>query len=229
MHEYGRPEDDFGYIAINARRWSALNSRAVLRDPLSMDDYLSCRTIVPPLRLLDCDYPINGAVATVFTTAERAKDLRQPVVLVDCMTYATGRRVDWIYVDDFLNGATIDCARAAVVEVVGQAVRRRRRAALRRVHDGDDVVARGARVLRHGRVRRLGRRRKAHRAGRRPSRSTRPAGSSRREGCTASSFLNEATLQLRGQTGQRQVPDAQVAVVASGLYPQCGAMVLTRQ
>src|SRR5215470_7966784 len=39
-------------------------------------------------------------------------------------------------------------------------------------------------------------------------------------------FLNEATLQVRGQAGDRQVADAQVALVASGLYPQCGAMVL---
>ena len=41
-------------------------------------------------------------------------------------------------------------------------------------------------------------------------------------------FLTEATLQLRGQCGDRQVPDAEVAVVANGLGPQCGAMVLTR-
>jgi acetyl-CoA acetyltransferase len=41
------------------------------------------------------------------------------------------------------------------------------------------------------------------------------------------SFLNEAVLQLRGQCADRQVSDAQVAVVTSGVYPQCGAMVLT--
>lgn len=41
------------------------------------------------------------------------------------------------------------------------------------------------------------------------------------------SFLNEAVLQLRGQGEDRQVPGAEVAVVTSGLYMQCGAMVLT--
>ena len=42
------------------------------------------------------------------------------------------------------------------------------------------------------------------------------------------SFLNEAVLQLRGECGPRQVTDAEVALVASGLYLQCGAMVLTK-
>src|SRR4029077_15197340 len=35
------------------------------------------------------------------------------------------------------------------------------------------------------------------------------------------SFLAEAVLQLRGQAGERQVPDAEVSVVANGFGPQC--------
>ena len=40
-------------------------------------------------------------------------------------------------------------------------------------------------------------------------------------------FLAEAAAQLRGECGQRQVPDAQVAVVANGFGPQTGSCVLT--
>ena len=78
MGQYGRGEEDFGHIAVNARKWAARNPRAVLREEITMDDYLESRIISDPLRLLDCDYPINGAVATIITTAERARDLGKP-------------------------------------------------------------------------------------------------------------------------------------------------------
>jgi acetyl-CoA acetyltransferase len=227
MVEYERPEDDFGQIALNARRWSSLNPRAVLREPLTMEDYLSSRTIVAPLRLLDCDYPINGAVATVITTAERAKDLRQVPIVIDAMTYATGPRVDWLFVDNFLNGGTVDCAKrlwtrsSVTVSDIDVA----------EVYDGfttvtmswleslgfcgfgefGDWVDDGKRIGPGGQV------------------PLNTAGGQLAEGrLHGISFLNEAVLQLRGTCGARQVPNAQVGVVASGLYPQCGAMILIR-
>jgi acetyl-CoA acetyltransferase len=226
MAEYGRPEEDFGRIAINARRWSALNPRAMLRDELTMDDYLSSRMVAEPLRVLDCDYPVNGAVATVITTAERAADLRQPSVLVDAMTYATGRGADWMFDTDFLYGAAVDCANrlwqrssltladvdvaqlydgftpvtVAWIEALGACGR----------GEFGDWVGDGSRLGPGGDF------------------PLNTAGGQLAEGrLHGIGFLNEAVLQLRGQCADRQVPGAQVAVVTSGVYPQCAAMVLT--
>ena len=226
MAEYTRPEEDFGRICVNARRWAALNPRAVLRAEVTMDDYLSSRLIAGRLRLLDCDYPINGAVATIITTAERAADLRQPPVMVDAMSYGTGRGADWTFHNDYLYGGTFDCAErlwkrssVALADVdVAQ------------IYDGftsvtlswlealgvcgrgesGDWIGDGSRIGPGGDF------------------PLNTAGGQLAEGrLHGVSFLNEAVLQLRGQCGQRQVPGARVAVVTSGLYLQCGAMVLT--
>ncbi len=228
MAQYGRGEEDFGHIAVNARRWSALNPRAVLREPITMDDYLSSRMIADPLRLLDCDYPINGAVATVISTAERARDMCHPPVIVDSMAYGTGARVDWVFADNFLYGGTIDCAE----RLWSRSSFGPHDVDVAQIYDGftsvtlhwiealgfcgigefGDWIGDGTRVGPGGDL------------------PLNTAGGQLAEGrLHGVSFLNEAVLQLRGQGGERQVPGAQVSVVASGLYPQCGAMVLARQ
>lgn len=228
MALYGRGEEDFGAIAVNARRWSALNPRAVLREPISMDDYLSSRMIADPLRLLDCDYPVNGAVATVITTAQRARDLRQRPVIVDTMCYGTGARVDWIFGENYLYGGTISCAR----RLWERSSFRARDVDVAQIYDGfttvtlhwiealgfcgigefGDWIGDGSRIGPGGDL------------------PLNTAGGQLAEGrLHGVSFLNEAVLQLRGDCGARQVPDARVALVASGLYPQCAAMVLTTE
>ncbi|WP_428343151.1 hypothetical protein [Mycobacterium sp.] len=40
LETLGGSQQDYGHIAVNARRWSSLNERAVARDLLTMDDYL---------------------------------------------------------------------------------------------------------------------------------------------------------------------------------------------
>jgi acetyl-CoA acetyltransferase len=110
--ELGGDYEDYGHVALNARRWAALNPRAIFRDPITMDDYFSSRPVADPLLLFDCDYPVNAACAAILTTAERARDLRHPPVVVDAIAFGTGRRPDWIYGDDFLFGGTIPCSEA---------------------------------------------------------------------------------------------------------------------
>jgi acetyl-CoA acetyltransferase len=226
LAQYGRTEEDFGHIVVNARKWAALNPRAMLRDPITMEDYLASRYIVDPLRLLDCDYPVNGAVATVITTAERARDLRQKPVIVDSMSYGTGAQVDWVFGEDYLYGGTIPCssrmwARSSVTPADVD---------VSQVYDGfttvmvqwiealgfcgigeyGDWIGDGSRIGPGGDT------------------PMNTAGGQLAEGrLHGISFLNEAILQLRGQCDARQVPNARVGVVASGLYPQCGSMVLT--
>jgi hypothetical protein len=44
---------------------------------LTVEDYVTSRYILRPLRIWDCDRPVQASAAYLFTTAERARDLRQ--------------------------------------------------------------------------------------------------------------------------------------------------------
>ena len=81
MHLYGTTHDQLGTIAVGQRAWAQLNPQAQMHGrPMTLDDYHASRWIVEPLHLLDCCLVSNGAVAVIVTSAERARDLRQPPV-----------------------------------------------------------------------------------------------------------------------------------------------------
>lgn len=90
LHEHGITEEQLGAVAIAQRRHAQRNERAMLRDDLTLDDYLASRWIVEPLRLYDCCLETDAAVALVVTTTERARDLRRPPVLISGAVWGPG-------------------------------------------------------------------------------------------------------------------------------------------
>ena len=80
MHEYGTTSDQLAELAVSTRKWAQLNPRAIMRDPLTVDDVLSSRLISWPLHLLDCCLVTAAGGAVVVTSAERARDCaKRPV------------------------------------------------------------------------------------------------------------------------------------------------------
>jgi acetyl-CoA acetyltransferase len=223
--EYGTSSEEYGYVALNARRWAAGNERAVQRSLLTMDDYLNSRMVSDPVRLLDCDYPINGSAAAIITTAARARDCRTRPVYIDSLAFATGSYPDWVQAPNLISGAIGLCTdrlwrrssfRPADVDVA-------------QIYDGftlhtiswiealglcgpgefGDWVDGGRRIGPGGEM------------------PVNTAGGHLGEGrMHAFGLFNEAVLQLRGACGERQVPDARVAVVTSADGPTPGAMLL---
>lgn len=102
MALYGTTSRQLGEVAVACRRHASLNPNAVMREPITIEDHQNSRWVVEPLHLLDCCLISDGGVCIIVTSAERAKDLKKPPVLIAGMgqSYTTQNmeREDWWYV-----------------------------------------------------------------------------------------------------------------------------------
>jgi acetyl-CoA acetyltransferase len=74
--------DDMASLAVQQRAKAVLNPKALLRTPLSVQDYLDSPMIASPLRRLDCCLETDGACALIVTSAARARTLpNRPVTI----------------------------------------------------------------------------------------------------------------------------------------------------
>lgn len=90
MLRYGTTHEDLGRIAVLSRTNALDNERAMMRTPMTMDDYLASRWIVEPFRKFDCCLETDGAVAVVVVRADRARDLPHRPVLVQGAAWGGG-------------------------------------------------------------------------------------------------------------------------------------------
>ena len=85
MRQFGTRSEQLAEIAVTMRRHASLNPAAKMRKPISVEDVLESRIISEPLHLLDCCIISDGGGALVVTSAERARDLaKPPVILQGC-------------------------------------------------------------------------------------------------------------------------------------------------
>jgi acetyl-CoA acetyltransferase len=93
MHLFGTKREHFAEVVISSRENAVRNPRAMMREPLTLDDYFNARIISDPLCLFDYTMETDGAIAVITTSAARARDLRQPPVYV--MGSANGGMGRW--------------------------------------------------------------------------------------------------------------------------------------
>ncbi|MDE4139127.1 thiolase family protein [Phaeobacter gallaeciensis] len=72
MQQFGATREDFGRIAVAQRANALKNPQAIMKKPLSLDQYLEGRMISDPIGLFDCVMPCAGAEAFVVMREEMA-------------------------------------------------------------------------------------------------------------------------------------------------------------
>ncbi len=94
MHQYGTKREHTGKIAITQRYHASLNPIAYLKKPITMEEYLGSKSIADPIHLLDCCISVNGGLAFILTSANKAKEITdKPVYLLgfgECNNYYHG-------------------------------------------------------------------------------------------------------------------------------------------
>ena len=91
-HEFGTTPEQLAAVAVSARDWARENPRAWSRGPLTVDDVLGAPRVCDPLGVRDCCLVTDGGGALVVVSADRARALRRPPVLVLGAASAHGHR-----------------------------------------------------------------------------------------------------------------------------------------
>ena len=77
MHEFGTTQEQLAAVAVATRAWARLNPKANQRGELSIADVMKSPIIAWPFHVLDCCLVTDGGGAAIVTSAERAKNLKK--------------------------------------------------------------------------------------------------------------------------------------------------------
>jgi acetyl-CoA acetyltransferase len=225
MHEFGTTREQLAAIALNARRNAMKNPKAVFRDELTMDDYLSSKMISDPLCLYDCDIAVDGVTAVVVSTREHAPDVAGAPIHFEAVGSALGGRASWDQWEDMTQTA----AASAGAHLWSRTDLKPADVDVANLYDGFTIltlfwleglgfcgkgesgpfVEGGQRIALDGEL---------------PLATSGGQLSAGR--LHAFGHLYEACLQLRGQADKRQVEGARVAAVSAGAGPLASCLLL---
>ena len=225
MAEYGTKEEDFGALAVAQREYASMNDDALFRDRITLDDYLSARYVSKPCRLLDCDYPVDSSSALIFTTEERARNMRKKPVFADSWSFSTSDVLDFHLIENMTHSSPWTASekmwaktdlKPADLDVAG-------------LYDGFTFIAmqwlEALGVCGEGESGPFVSEGNTRLGGKLPTNTDGGACNvGRRHGAN---FFIEVTRQLRGECGERQVPNAKVGVASNAVGVFAGCALLT--
>jgi acetyl-CoA acetyltransferase len=224
MKRYGLTREQLAQVAINDHANAAINPRAIVKKPLTMDEYMSARIISTPFCLYDCDRFTDCSTVVIVSAGDALDEVKTtPIRLAAsagsveryswdqaewASAYPTGRDlwkntdykakdVDTVQFYDGFAFQPITWLEGLGFCDVGEGGRFLE-GGKRIARDGELPMNTGGGQLGWGRLHGFG-------------------------------FAYEAVVQLRGEGGARQIPgDPRVAIATSGGGPMAAALLLTK-
>jgi acetyl-CoA acetyltransferase len=227
MYQFGTTAEQLAEIAVAARSWAAKNPKAWSRDPITVEDVVTSRLICDPLHRLDVCLVTDGGGAAVVTTAERARDAAKRAVRI---LGAAESQTHWsiAQMPDF----TVTAGAVSGREAFAMAGIRPADVDVLEPYDSFTITVllaledlgfcakgEGGAFVEAGRL---------APGGALPALTSGGGLSYNHPGAFGLLLLVEAVRQLRGEAGQRQVPEARIAVAhgVGGLMSTASTVVL---
>lgn len=234
MHEFGLTPEDLAQVAVKNRRHASMNPYATFQKPITVEEVLNSRLICDPLTLLMCSPNADGAAAVVLASEDKMKKLGKKPVRIAASHMTSG-----IFKNDFRDMTEMEitkrCSREAY-EIAGVGPED---IDMVECHDafaiGEILYYEALGFCGHGESPAFLRSGGPDYGGKvvfSPRGGLLSCGHP--TGCSGTAQVVEAMWQLRGEAGQRQVPNAKVAlthVTGGGVYgldnAACTVTILT--
>ncbi|MEM7403688.1 MAG: hypothetical protein AAF458_00285 [Pseudomonadota bacterium] len=98
MYDYGTTPEQVAGVKVAHSKHASNNPKAFYRKRYTVDDVVNSRIICKPLHLLDCCVETDNATCLIVTRADRARDLRQPLVRIRAVVGRCSKpRSDMLY------------------------------------------------------------------------------------------------------------------------------------
>lgn len=234
MHEFGATPEDYAMVAVKNRRHASMNPYSSFRKPITVEEVVSSRLINDPLTLLMCCPNSDGAAAVVLASEEKMKQLGKKPVRIAASHMTSG-----IFKNDFRDMTemeiTIRCSKHAY-EMAGLGPEN---ISMVECHDAfviaEFLYYEALGFCKHGEAPQFLRSGGPDYGGKvvfSPRGGLMSMGHP--TGATGCAQIVEATWQLRGEAGERQVPNCKAAlthVTGGGVYgldnAACTVTILT--
>ena len=231
MHEYGTTLEQWAQVAVSTRAWAALNPKAMYREPLTIQDVLSSRPVVYPFNLLNICLVADAGGAVVLTRADRARDCAKRPIYVR----GTGEATEHVSLTQmksltFSEATRLSGARAFAMAGVSSADIDHIM-----LYDaftsGPPIMLESLGIAKPGEGVTFFENGRSTPGGTLPINTNGGGLSYTHTGMYGIFPIIEATRQLRGECGPRQVPNAKLSLVngMGGMLSAAGTLVLSNE